>query len=273
MKLIYIDTETTGTDPEKHALVQIAGIIEIDGVLKEEFNFCARPNDDDQISIGAIEATGMDLLKVIHYQDQSDMLVQIVKTFDTYIQKYKKNKTVGDRFIPVGYNVEFDMGFLKALFRKYHHKYFYAYISPQTVDVYHMAKYLAAFGLIKPKSFTLGDVCASMGIEFNPHDALEDIQATRKLAYEFNRCFMSMTLQPAQGELFGNEDQSVMDKDLGLGELVKVVAGPHQGSYGAYVEGDMERDPRRYGIQDKDSKEVKWCIRDELMRGSAEECL
>ena len=31
MKLIYLDTETTGLDSRKHGMVQLACIIEIDG--------------------------------------------------------------------------------------------------------------------------------------------------------------------------------------------------------------------------------------------------
>jgi DNA polymerase III epsilon subunit-like protein len=35
-KTLYIDTETTGTDPAKHGLIQLACIAEIDGEVAEE---------------------------------------------------------------------------------------------------------------------------------------------------------------------------------------------------------------------------------------------
>lgn len=38
MKLLYIDTETTGVDPMQNGIVQISGCIEVDGELKEEFD-------------------------------------------------------------------------------------------------------------------------------------------------------------------------------------------------------------------------------------------
>ena len=34
-KIAWIDTETTGLNPKEHALIQLSGIIEIDGCVKE----------------------------------------------------------------------------------------------------------------------------------------------------------------------------------------------------------------------------------------------
>jgi len=39
MKLLFLDVETTGVDNSKNGIIQLSGIIEIDGVIKEEFNF------------------------------------------------------------------------------------------------------------------------------------------------------------------------------------------------------------------------------------------
>ena len=38
-KIIFIDTETGGVNAEKSALIQLSGIIEVDGTEKEKFNF------------------------------------------------------------------------------------------------------------------------------------------------------------------------------------------------------------------------------------------
>ena len=43
MKNLWIDLETTGLDVKKHGVVQIAGIVEIDGEIQESFNFFTKP--------------------------------------------------------------------------------------------------------------------------------------------------------------------------------------------------------------------------------------
>ena len=49
MKILYLDTETTGITANS-AVIQFAGIIEIDGEVKEEFNIRCKPHKDADIS-------------------------------------------------------------------------------------------------------------------------------------------------------------------------------------------------------------------------------
>ena len=53
-KLCFIDCETTGTDPKQHGLIQLAGVIVIDGEEKETFNYSIRPFLQDIIDDGAL---------------------------------------------------------------------------------------------------------------------------------------------------------------------------------------------------------------------------
>ena len=57
-KLCYIDCETTGTDPYKAGIIQLSGIIEINGEVKEEFNYHITPFAMDTIDDKALEITG-----------------------------------------------------------------------------------------------------------------------------------------------------------------------------------------------------------------------
>lgn len=43
MKILYFDVETTGTDSSKHEITQLAIIVEVDGVVKEEVNWRCQP--------------------------------------------------------------------------------------------------------------------------------------------------------------------------------------------------------------------------------------
>ncbi len=189
-KVLWIDTETTGIDPEKHGIVQIAGIIEIDGKLKEEFNFEVKPFPEDQIDFGAIEATGLDLREAIAYQVPNVALVGLLSVMDRYVDKFDKE----DKFSPAGYNVSFDLNFLWQWCMKQDFKYFRSYVSHVKIDVMAYAHYLVGFGIMEPpESFKLADVCALMEVELpDAHDALADVKATRELAYELNGVFMDM---------------------------------------------------------------------------------
>ena len=42
-KIFYFDTETTGLDPKRHDIIQLAYIVEINGEVKEEGEFKLQP--------------------------------------------------------------------------------------------------------------------------------------------------------------------------------------------------------------------------------------
>ena len=57
MKLLFFDLETTGTNPARHGIHQISGIVEIDGVEQERFDFKVRPNPKAEILDEALAVT------------------------------------------------------------------------------------------------------------------------------------------------------------------------------------------------------------------------
>jgi len=54
-KTLFFDVETTGLDVKKCSIVQLSGIIDIDGIVKEEFNFWVAPDKDADISQEALD--------------------------------------------------------------------------------------------------------------------------------------------------------------------------------------------------------------------------
>ena len=187
-KILWLDIETTGLNPEKHGVIQIAGIIEIDGKVVEEFDLHCQPFLDDQIDYGAIVKTGTDLLGLGSSMEAWAAFKKLLAIFDMKINKFEKT----DKFIPAGYNVKFDIEFLDSFFRKNNNLYMRSYIGQPVIDVMSFAHYLAGFGRIDPESFKLADVCSYVGLEVSDaHDAMADITATRNLAYELDRDFMA----------------------------------------------------------------------------------
>ena len=118
MKLCYLDCETGNTDPKTGALLQIAGIIEINGKETGRFSYYLKPFENDIITNEALN-----IIKITKHQIDTDPKFQIphnvyqtlIKGFSKYVNKYDKK----DKFHLVGYNSHhFDMEFLRSFFQK-----------------------------------------------------------------------------------------------------------------------------------------------------------
>ena len=178
-KLIYIDTETTGLDPKKAVIHQLAGIIEIDGTVKEEFDFRIKPySDDPEINDKALEVSGVTREDIAQYEGSLESFYKFKSLLKEYVDPFNKN----DKFIVVGYNCHaFDMQFLREFWRIHNDKYFGSFFHQLPIDVLLLISYLNQ-NRIKVKSFKLIDMVAYyLDKEFPAHDALEDIKVTRHL--------------------------------------------------------------------------------------------
>lgn len=178
MKILYFDTETTGINPEKNAIIQMSGIIEIDGVVRETFNFRMAPPADAIIEQGALDVTGLTKEVIMAYPDQRVVYGQIVKLFDKYVNKFKRS----DKFFPAGYNIRFDIDFLNKFFKRNNNDYFGAYCAWQGMDALALVHYMRFIGELELPNYKLSTLCAHFGIEIKAHDAMSDITATRDLA-------------------------------------------------------------------------------------------
>ncbi len=113
MKVLYFDVETTGTDPKVNDIVQLSGLIEIDGKIKEKFDFKMRPQDNGLpgfiknaiVDPEALAINGLTEEEIWNFADPKEVHKEIVKIFAKYIDKYDKS----DKFYPAGYNVRFDL--------------------------------------------------------------------------------------------------------------------------------------------------------------------
>lgn len=178
MKLLWIDTETTGLNKEKCDIVQIAGIVVIDGEEKERFNLFAQPVNWENIEQDALVTTGMTIEKLKTFPMPQQTYSKFKEILDRYVDKYDKN----DKFFIAGHNVQFDLEFCKLLFQKQGDKYFFSYFKHQTVDLMHLATILYTAGLIDVESFKLESIAKYLNLESKKdlHDASVDIDLTRK---------------------------------------------------------------------------------------------
>lgn len=186
-KILYLDTETTGTDPKVNGLIQIAMIAEVDGCPVGELNVNLRTFPDDEIVEKALEVTGTTREDIDGYEEPTIVHARIVKFLNRYINPHERT----DKFTAAGYNVRFDLQFMNAFFRKCStptkKSFWGSYADWYYLDPLRLLAWFRRLGLVDLPDYKLGTVCDHFGIKLgeDAHDALADIRATRDLVKKF----------------------------------------------------------------------------------------
>ena len=179
-KILLLDCETTGLHEKYNGVVQIAGIVKINGIEKERFNLKCRPFSADNFEQAALDVTKNTLEEIMSWPDPKDTYNQFLALLAKYVNKYSKN----DKFFFCGYNAEFDMKFMRAWFTKNGDKYFGSWFwFPPICAMQAAAIHTQAIRHSLP-NFKLETVCKHFGIAFNKaeaHDAFYDIAKTEEL--------------------------------------------------------------------------------------------
>lgn len=181
MKRLFFDIETTGTSAQA-TIVQISGFIEIDGEIAETFDITSAPFPDSEINPEALKVTGLTLEVINSYQDPKEACKQLISIFDKYIDKYDKE----DKFDIIGHNVKFDIEKLYYWAKRNGEKYLGSYLNYKRIfDTLAFTQCLKVIGrLLETENNKLSTLCAAYNIRLeNAHNALADIEATRKLFY------------------------------------------------------------------------------------------
>lgn len=192
-KACFIDVETTGLDPVKNGILQIAGQIEIDGKMEERFNIECRPFDDDEVNAAALAVNGIELDSLKDRQDPREAFSKLKRILSRYVAPYDST----DKFWFFAYNAPFDSGFMREFFNKNGDKYYGSWFWTPAMDL----MVLAAACLINERpsmpNFKLATVAKHLGVEVaeaSLHDAMYDVLLMRQV-------FAAVT-DPAKGEKF-----------------------------------------------------------------------
>ena len=147
-KILYFDVETTGLDEKVCEIVQIAGIIEIDGEIKEKFNLLMKPTPNAKITEESLEVIGKTKEELLSYPPQIIVYDKFKKILESYVNKYDKT----DKLKLVGHNVGFDFNFLLAWSKRMEDKYIGSLVSYKeqfcTFRVIQAMKFLGIIGKI-----------------------------------------------------------------------------------------------------------------------------
>ncbi len=165
--LSFIDVETTGLEPEKHEMIQIA-VIKVDCVTLEvldEIETKIQPRHLERADPVALRINGYCPERWTNAITLWQALCQINPLIDGTIL--------------AGHNVAFDRAFLQAAWR--HCKTEPANIDYHLFDTFVLASPLLFSGIIERLS--LDSICSYFGIERdNPHCALSDAYCSLKIA-------------------------------------------------------------------------------------------
>lgn len=181
-KVLWLDVETTGLDCRKHGLREVGFIIEIDGVEVDKGVFKINPftytTRDVEIDDYALEISKVSIEDLESYDSSSYCFKELMKKLVKYVNVNDKN----DCFVIAGYSVAFDIGFIKEWFKEMglldSYKDLFHY---KSLDVFSIVFALRHIGLNSAENDKLETMCNYFGIGIEAHNALSDIEATKKL--------------------------------------------------------------------------------------------
>lgn len=182
MKLLYIDTETTGVNFKEDSLFQISCIyVDTENSLDapEEYDFKLAPYKNKELSPMAKEKTGMTDEEINSYPPQDLVFREFKEKICAKVSPFDRK----DKIFLLGYNVSFDDIFLREWFSFNGDKYYGSYFWNPCLD----AMPLAGLRLMAARPFmpnfqlsTVYKVLTGKDLE-GAHDAMADVRATREI--------------------------------------------------------------------------------------------
>ena len=97
MKIIFIDTETTGLSSKIHDIIQIAGLVTEDGKILDEFNFKCQPVNWKSISKQALQINNTSIDDLKKYEMPQATFIHFLKVLEKHFD--------GDKFIIAGQKI------------------------------------------------------------------------------------------------------------------------------------------------------------------------
>jgi DNA polymerase-3 subunit epsilon len=187
--ILFIDTETGGLKAELNPILQMAYIIESNGVIVKENVVDVKPADDDMLVLKALEVNGFTLERMKNGVER----VRGMETLRTDIKTVVGGKK--PLFI-CGHNIRFDIDMLHTLATKTNHNWWLNfgnndYVRLSTpICTLNMCHILNSEGILDYPNYRLKTVCERLDIELdNAHDALADIKATREVYHALRELF------------------------------------------------------------------------------------
>lgn len=185
MKLIYVDTETSGVDPRKNALLSLAGEIEIDGKSQGTFDYRLAPFPFDAIEDEALKVNGFTRQQIAGFPSPKSVYSQFTTLLGKHVHKFNRS----DKFLMIGYNSRFDSDAIRAWFEKLGDVYFGSWFWFPPIDVMNMAAWNLRDRRVSMPNFKLHTVAKALAIDVKEeslHEARYDIDLTKRILEKLN---------------------------------------------------------------------------------------
>lgn len=170
------DTETTGLQAGHHEICSLGAIIlDKNFVYKTKGYMKLMPNHWERAEPGALKVNGIDPKTwTASHSSNTESIEKMYEFID-------KNKRKNEKIIPVGHNIGFDTGFLKALIKQVGSTWRFHYNEIDTIS------WMYQWSIVSEEDvtdFRLGACCKRFGITLsNAHNASADAWATMQLAH------------------------------------------------------------------------------------------
>lgn len=174
-RYVFVDTETGGTNPEKHSLLSIGVCIwDLNIGIMDKIEFFIK-NEEYVVTKHAQEMNGFD---VASHELIAMPQKEVINTLLDFCGRYFPEGVA----IPlVGHNIQFDVSFLKKMFED-NGRSFNQYFSHRYIDTYSVFKTFVLAGIIEQNLNSSADAFSYFNIKVNGrHSALGDCIATVEL--------------------------------------------------------------------------------------------
>jgi DNA polymerase III subunit epsilon len=176
-KVLWFDCETIGLDPVKNDPIQLAGLIEVDGEMVEEFNFKFQPISWENINQEALDVHKMTIDEIKTFMLPNAAHALFIDVLGRHCEKFNR----ADKFYPAGYNVKVDIDFLAQWFHKLGDNYLGSWINWRALDPLPLLAFMDFQDKIVLPNYKLETVASALNVELIAHDALSDVRATREI--------------------------------------------------------------------------------------------
>lgn len=164
MNILFIDVETTGTDPSKHNMIEFAGRLDSDGKTVTRFHTKFFNPQNATIDLGALRVNKTSLSSLLALKPEIQEAAHLV---DWLLELPTK---VQGPIVVCGQNVQFDMGFIKALLGRYGVVGIESIVGYKYVDTFSLAVALKEAGILKADKTNLAAIGQAVGIDTSKYD-------------------------------------------------------------------------------------------------------
>lgn len=180
MKNLIADVETSGTDVNRHGILQVAGLIEIDGQIVDRFDYKIKPFKGQTLSNQALEINKLTIEMISTFATPQDVYQELNQKLCHYVDKYDPN----DKFFIIGWYNKLDDDFLRRFWENNDDKYYGSLIWTPAISVDVLVMEILKELRPKFENFRLETIARHFGIEVpaeKVHDAMFDAELVHKV--------------------------------------------------------------------------------------------